>query len=101
MLCLKVEIILFRNNGVLTTVDLGRFRIPKTSFMKQETDKMPKLISFGQTWYRRVVLDIQGKAPILEFGLPMSKFKVYPTKKWTLDFDCPLEVMPKCKILVQ
>ena len=29
---------------------------------------------------------------ILEVGLPMSKFQVDPTKKWTSDLDSPSEI---------
>ena len=31
---------------------------------------------------------------IFEVGLPMSKFHVGPTKKWTSDLDSPQKVMP-------
>ena len=38
---------------------------------------------------------------ILEVGLPLSKFQVDPTKKWTSNLDSPLKVIPKYRILVQ
>ena len=43
------------------------------------------------------IVILKATYPILKVGLPMSKFQVDPTKKWTSDLDSPKTVMPKYK----